>query len=339
MKPLFGTENYVMILTSSGTGGLEAGVSNIVEPGDDVLVVNAGKFGERFYDLAKIYGANVETINVTYGESVNPLDIKKSLQENPNIKAVYATQNETSTGVENDIEAIGSILKGSNALFIVDAVSSLGAVPIEMDKWGIDILCTGSQKAFMVPPGLAMISVSDRSWETINECKTPRYYMDLREMKKGAPTQTPFTTGVSLVMGLLEALNMIEEEGKENVYRRHEIMQKMVRAAINGLGLKLFASDECGSRTITSVHIPEGVDIGQLRKVLRDKYHIDIAGGQGEMKSMLFRIAHMGYVDYLDIITNISGLELALFDIGYPVQLGAGTKAAQEVVCSESINT
>ncbi len=335
-KGVFQTMNDLFVLTSSGTGGLETAVVNTISPGDKVLVASTGVFGERFAKLGAIYGARVEKIKTEPGRAVDPEAIRDKLDKEPDIKGVFVTHNETSTGVQNDCAAIGRILKERDALFIVDAVSSLGAVDIRTDEWGIDILVTGSQKAFMLPPGLAMINVSQKAWEVVNAVDTPRFYFDLRAMRDRAPKQTPFTPNVTLTLGLLEALNMIEEEGLTNIFRRHEIMQTMTRSAFKAMGLELLAEDDCASKTVTAVKGPKGLNVDGFRKVLDSKYNISIAGGQGDLKGKIFRVAHMGYTDYMETIMTIAGIELALKDMGYPVELAVGVRKAQEVLINES---
>lgn len=335
-QAVFQTKNDLFVLTASGTGGLETAVVNTITPGDKVLVAVTGVFGERFAKLGALYGAQVERIEVEPGRAIAPNAIRERLDADPDIKAVFATQNETSTGVQNDCAAIGEIVRDRKALFIVDAVSSLGAVDIKTDEWGIDILVTGSQKAFMLPPGLALVSVSQKAWEVVEATKTPRFYFDLLAMRKRAPGQTPFTPNVTLILGLLEALKMIEEEGLENIFKRHGIMQRMTRQALQALNLELLASDEDASLTVTAVKGPQGLDVDGFRKILNSKYNISIAGGQGPLKGKIFRIAHMGYADYMDAITTIAGVELALRDAGYSVELAAGVRRAQEVLSDAS---
>ncbi|MGQ9497040.1 MAG: pyridoxal-phosphate-dependent aminotransferase family protein [Desulfotomaculales bacterium] len=332
LQQVLGTENQVFILTSSGTGGMEAAVVNTINPGDKVLVLVTGKFGERWRDLARIYGADVIEMNFGWGNPVDVDAVKARLDAEPGICAVLATHNETSTGVVNDIAALGAMLRGRDALLVVDAVSSLGGIEIRTDAWGVDILVTASQKALMVPPGLAVISVSPRAWERIGGCRAPRYYFDLPAARKAlAKWNTAYTPAVSLFYGLDAALDLILAEGLPQVFARHKRLAAAARAAVKALGLKLFPPEAVASPVVTAVHAPGGEDADELRKVLAGRFGIYFAGGQGELKGRIFRIAHMGYVDEADILCVIAALEVALATLGYDVALGSGTAAAQRV--------
>jgi aspartate aminotransferase-like enzyme len=331
LKRVFQTEQDVLILGGSGTAGLEAAIANTVNPGDTVLVCHAGNFGERFVKIAKSYGANVLTVEAPWGEAIAPQEVAAALAANPEISVVFATQSETSTGVQHDIEGIASVVRATDALLVVDAVSSLGAVDLPMDAWGVDIVVTGSQKAFMLPPGLCFVALSERAWQRVDACTAPRFYFDLRAYRKqlGANT-TPYTPAVSLIFGLGEVLSLIEAEGLQNVFDRHLLMSRMVREAGKALGLKLFNADEVASPTVTSF-AGEGFEAEDLRKVLRTEFGITIAGGQGHLKGKIFRIGHMGYATALDMLQVIAALELALVKIGVPITLGSGVQAAQHV--------
>ncbi|MBM3249379.1 MAG: alanine--glyoxylate aminotransferase family protein [Candidatus Omnitrophica bacterium] len=331
LKYVFQTENPVFILASSGTGAMEAAVANLLSPGDTAITVQGGKFGERWTELCKAYGVNAEIIDVEWGKAVDPLEIKKRLSANPKIKAVFTTLCETSTGVTNDIEAIGKIIKETEAVLVVDAISGLGAIDIKSDAWYCDMVISGSQKGLMLPPGMGFISVSPKAFKLVDTAKTPRYYFDLRKAKKAIEkTDTPFTPAVTLIIALNEALEMIRQDGLEQVFLRHKKMASAARAAMKGLGLALFAPD-AASDVVTAVKVPEGLDGEKLVKTMRDTYGVTIAGGQDEMKGKLFRIAHMGYIEEFDIIAGISCLEKVLAQMGYKFDLGAGVKAAEEV--------
>ncbi|WP_334110666.1 pyridoxal-phosphate-dependent aminotransferase family protein [Thermodesulfitimonas autotrophica] len=332
LRKVFGTQNEVYVLTCSGTGGMEAAVANIVNPGDRVLALVTGKFGERFAELAKIYGAAVDALEFGWG---NPVDVAlvEARLKSQKYKAVLATHNETSTTVVNDIRAIGELTRRYGALLLVDAVSSLGGIEIEADAWGVDILVTASQKALMVPPGLAMVSVSPRAWEAINEGRAPRYYLSLPAAKKSLTKfNTPYTPAVSLFVGLDVALDMILDEGLENVYVRHRIFAQATRAAVRALGLKLLAPDACASPVVTGVWAPEGMNADDLRRLLLKEYGVLLAGGQAQLKGRIFRISHMGYIDAVDLLGVLGVLEIGLQKFGYPVTLGAGVAAAQAVL-------
>ncbi len=332
LQQIMQTKNPVFILTSSGTGGLEAAVANTVNPGDKVLALVAGKFGERFRDMAQVYGAEVIELAFEWGQPVDVAAVKEQLEAHPDIKVVLATLNETSTAVVHDIEAIGALTRNHQAILCVDAVSGLGGVEIKTDDWGVDIVVTASQKALMVPPGLALISVSDKAWSVIEKCTSPRYYFSLQAARKAyAKWNTAYTPGVSLFFGLEAAADLILEEGLENVFARHRLLAAATRAGVKALGLELLMPEENASPVVTAVLAPEGVSVDDLRKLLLDKYGVLFAGGQGELKGRIFRIAHMGYADRLDVIAAVAALELALNELGYKVEPGTGVAAAQKV--------
>ena len=331
LKYVFCTKCDVFILASSGTGAMEAAVVNLLSLQDTALTVQGGKFGERWTEICKSYGINTEIIDVAWGQAVNPKDIEKKLKENPKIKAVFATLCETSTGVVCDIEAIGRVVKNSDAVLVVDAISGLGAIPLLTDDWSVDVVVCGSQKGLMLPPGLAFISVSAKAWSKVKEAKSPRYYFDLIAAKKALDkTDTPFTPAITLVIALNEALKMMKQDGLENIFARHKKMADATRSAMQALGLELFAPT-AGSDVVTAVKVPQGIDGEKLVKTMRDVYGVTIAGGQSELKGKVFRIAHMGYIEESDIIAGIACLEKVLAQMGYKFNLGTGLKAAEEV--------
>lgn len=331
LQYVFQTKNDVFILTSSGTGAMEAAVTNLLSSGDTALVIQGGKFGERWTEICKAYGMLAEVIDVEWGKAVNPLDIEKRLKANPKIKAVFATQCETSTGVLNDIAAIGRAVKVTDAVLVVDAISSLGAVDLKTDAWSCDVVVSGSQKGLMLPPGLSFISVSPKAAKLIEKATSPRYYFDLRKAKKAFDkTDTPFTPAITLVIALNEALKLIRQEGMDMVFSRHSKLALATREAVKALGLELFAP-EAGSDVVTAVKVPAGLDGEKLVKTMRDTYGVTIAGGQAELKGKVFRFAHMGFIEEFDIITGVSCLEKVLAQMGYKFQLGAGVRAAEEV--------
>lgn len=332
VQKVFQTKNDVFILTNTGTGALETAIANTVSPGDKVLALITGNFGERFAKIAKAYGGDVIEVNFGYGNDVDLDVVKEKLGENSDVKVVLATQNETSTGVCNDIEGIGALVAKTPALLLVDGVSGVGGIEIKVDQWGVDMLCTASQKAFMLPPGLAIISVSDKAWEAVKNNKSPRFYFSIPAFKKVYDKwNTAYTPSVSLFYGLDAALDMMLAEGLENVYRRHAILAKATRAAVKALGLKLLAEDRCASNVLTGVWGPENIGADDLRKIIKNNYGVTFAGGQGPIKGKILRIAHMGFCDKMDVIIAVSALEMGLAQAGYPVELGAGVKAAQEV--------
>ncbi|RJP29715.1 MAG: alanine--glyoxylate aminotransferase family protein [Candidatus Omnitrophota bacterium] len=331
LKYIYQTKNDCFILTSSGTGAMEAAVVNLLSPGDYALVVEGGKFGERWTELCKKYSVNAEVITVEWGKAVSPEEIKKRLQANPKIKVVFTTLCETSTGVDNDIKAIGDVVGATNAALVVDAISGLGAINIKTDEWKCDIVVSGSQKGLMLPPGLSFISVSSKAWNLIKDSKLPKYYFDLTAAKKAwDKTDTPFTPALTLVIALAEALKIMKEDGLENIFARHIRMADATRAAVKAIGLELFAPT-AASNAVTAVKVPAGIDGEKLVKAMRDTYGITIAGGQAELKGKVIRIAHMGFIEEFDIIVGISCLEKVLTQMGYKFNIGEGVKAAQQV--------
>jgi len=331
LKYVFQTSNDVFILASSGTGAMEAAVVNLLSKSDTAITVQGGKFGERWTELCMAYGINAEVINVEWGKAVDPGLIKEKLKSNPKIKAVFTTLCETSTGVTNDIEAIGKVVKDSQAVLVVDAISGLGAVDLKTDSWSCDVVVCGSQKGLMLPPGLGLISVSPKAWKLIEASKSPRYYLDLKAAKKALDkTDTPWTPAIGLVIALGEALKMLKSDGLENVFSRHRRMAEAVRAAVRTIGLELFAP-QAASDAVTAVKVPQGVDGEKLVKTMRDTYGITIAGGQAELKGKVFRVAHMGFIGEFDIILCISCLEKVLKQSGYKFEMGQAVKAAEEV--------
>jgi aspartate aminotransferase-like enzyme len=331
LKYIFQTSNDVFMLASSGTGAMEAALANLLSAQDTAITIQGGKFGERWTELCKAYGINAEIIDVKWGEAVDPQEVAKRLKANPKIKAVFATLCETSTGVVNDIKALGEVIKNSGAVLVVDAISGLGAIDLKTDEWSVDVVVSGSQKGLMLPPGLGFIAVSPKAWKLVEVAKSPRYYFDLRKAKKAYDkTDTPFTPAITLIIALTEALKMMRQDGLENIFMRHKKMADATRAAMKALGLKLFAPT-ASSDVVTAVYVAEGIDGEKLVKTMRDTYGVTIAGGQDEMKGKIFRIAHMGFIEEFDIIAGISCIEKVLSQMGYKFQLGAGVAAAEQV--------
>jgi len=332
LQKVFQTTNDIFVLTNSGTGSMETAVANTVSPGDKVLTLVGGKFGERWAELATAYKGEVIQEDFEWGTPVDLNRVEEVLKANPDIKVVFATFNETSTGVVNDIEGLGKIVANTPALLVVDGVSGAGGIEIKTDEWNVDILVTGSQKALMLPPGLGVISVSSKAWNKIENNSSPRYYFNLIKARKSMEKwNTAFTPAVSLFVGLNAALDIMLAEGMDNVYARHKLLRDATRAAVRALGLKLMTEDFCASPVITSVYAPEGIGSDDIRKVLKQEFGITFAGGQAKLKNKIFRIAHMGFADKMDVLLAVSGLEMALDKVGYPVELGKGVKAAQEV--------
>lgn len=328
---LFQTRREVLILAASGTGAMEGAVVNACSPGDRVLVIQGGKFGERWAEICQAYGLSVIPVEVPYGKAVDPLDVAAALRREPGIAAVFATHSETSTGVLHDLEAIAAIVRQTPALLVVDAITSLGVVDLPTDAWGVDVVVAGSQKAMMLPPGLAFACLSDLAWAAAERARLPRYYFNfLVERKIQAKHQTAWTPAISLIAGLKVALDLLQAEGLPAIFARHERLARATRAAVTALGLELFA--ERPSPAVTAVKVPEGVDGGAIVRVLRDTHGISIAGGQGSMKGKIFRIATLGYADAYDVLTGIAALEFTLAELGYPVRLGDGLRAAQNVL-------
>ena len=333
LRPLFGTSGAVAVIAGTGTGGLEAAIANLVLPGDGVLSVTTGNFGDRFADIAKRAGAELHSLSYEWGTPANPDDVDRFLTENNHVKVVLVTHCETSTGVLNDVKAIAQIVRNHDAYIVVDAVSSLVGAKLPMDEWNIDLVATGSQKALALPPGLALVGIGERALQRIKERPGRSLYFDLARYAKDLnDNTTPWTPPVSLVYGLLESLKMIEEEGLEKAQARHLLLRDMTRAAIRALNLPLLVTDDqYASPTVTTVSTPD-FDADAFRKILKNELHISVAGGQKQLSGKIFRIGHMGYVDAADMLQCISAIEVALYKMGHKIELGAGIKAAEEVL-------
>lgn len=333
LKWLFGTKNEVLVLAASGTGAMEGAVVNTLSAGDKALVVNAGKFGERWANICKAYCVNARIIKVEWGEAVNPSEIKKALEEEPDIKAVFIQASETSTGVMHPTKEIADIVKNyENTILVVDGITGVGVFPLPMDEWGIDILVTGSQKALMLPPGLAFAGLSDKAWKLVESSKLPKFYFDFKkELKNIKENQTAYTPAVSLIVGLSQVLKEMKKEGLENVYKRHAQLAEATREGLKAMGLKLFAPTS-PSNAVTAVYAPEGMDAGKIVKFCRDRLGVTITGGQDHVKGKIFRIAHLGYYDRFDVITGLSAVEFALKSLGHQFNFGAGVSKALEIL-------
>ena len=320
LKQVFMTKNDLLILTASGTGALEASIVNTLSPGDRVIAATAGAFGDRFVDMAEAYGADVKRMDFEWGGPIDPEAIRKALHDEPNIKAVLVTHNETSTGVTHPVEEIAKIVKGEfDKLLLIDAVSSLGCIPLPVDAWDCDMVGTASQKGFMIPPGLSFISVSERAWEAQQTAKMPRFYFDLTLAKRSLEGgQTPFTPNLSAMYGLSRALDLLLEEGMENVFGRHATIGQLTRDGVRELGLKLLVEDEAyASDTVTAIKVPEGVDQKALMGKMRTEHNVVLAGGQGKLTADIFRIGHLGSVDKSDITEVMDALRVVLPEVGF----------------------
>lgn len=334
LQELFQTEQDVLMLAASGTGAMEAAVNNCFAPGDEVVFVNGGKFGERWGKLATTFGLKPIEIRVEWGRAVRPEQVEQALAEHPNAKGVLVQASETSTCAVHPVEQLAAVTRKKDALLVVDGITAVGVYPIPMDQWGVDVLVTGSQKALMLPPGLALIALSPRAWQRVERVEQPRFYFDLtRERTNQAKNTTAYTPAISLVIGLREALAMMQEEGYASVYARHARLAAATRAAGAALGLKLVAPDN-PSPAVTGLYTPAGVDGGKLFSYLRDKMQVVFAGGQDQLKGKIVRIAHLGYIGAFDTITAVAALEMALKHFGHPLELGRGVGAAQAELMS-----
>ena len=341
LKAFIDTQNDVLILAASGSGAMEASVSNLTSPGDKVLVLTAGKFGERWRDIAKAFGCQVEVVSTPYGQTFDLAEVKSKLDGE---RVVYMQATETSTGARHDVKGVASLLKGTDTLLVVDAITGLGTTKFDVDGWGIDIIIGGSQKAVMIPPGLAFLAVSERAWQRMEQTKNPRYYFDLRkERKAAAKGESAFTPATALIAGLLAALEYIRKAGKgdlaagrDALIHNAETSAEMVRAGVRALGLELFAPT-CPAAAVTAVLPPAGVDSSALVKEFRERFAMVVANGQGEMKGKMIRIAHLGYYDYLDAVGVIGALEQVLLQVapGHRFDLGAGLRAVQETYAEQ----
>ena len=314
LQQCFQTKNDLLILTTSGTGGLESAVVNTLSPGDKVLGVSIGIFGDRFAECAKVYGAEVIPLKYEWGQAVNPDDVKKALGDNPGIKAVLVTHNETSTGTTNPLKEIARVVKDAGKLILVDAVSSMSSIDVQVDAWDLDVVVTGSQKGWMVPPGLAFVSVSEEGWKAHAQAKMPRFYFDYMRAKKFIPDgQTPWTPAVSIYFGLDVALDMMLKEGLPNIFARHARVADKARKWVKSKGIELLVADEkYASNTVTAARAPAGMEVAAFTKMLRDEYKVVIAGGQGGMKGKVFRIGHLGFVTEKDMDEVLAAMDKAL---------------------------
>ena len=338
LKMVFQTQNEVLVFAASGTGALESAVANLIAPGDVAVVASCGKFGQRWAELCDAYGADTVHLEFEWGEKVDPVAVDRALAERGGaVKALFTTQSETSTGVLNDVRSLAEIAAEHGAVSVFDAVSGLGVVDLPIDDWGADVVVSGSQKALMSPPGLAFASVSDRALDVAAGARgrgARNYYFDWDRTLKGQrkqPPDSPFTPAVTLIRALDVALGMIEAETLPGVFERHAVLGRAAREAVRGMGLELFGPEDEHANVVTVARTPEGIDGAAIPKLMRDRYGITIAGGQGHLKGQIVRIAHCGYYGAFDVLTSIAGLELALEELGFDVSLGAGVSRAQQV--------
>ncbi|MGE0822498.1 MAG: alanine--glyoxylate aminotransferase family protein [Candidatus Binatia bacterium] len=329
---LFQTTQDVIILAASGTGAMEAAVANTCSPGDTVIVVNGGKFGERWLKISQSFNVQVVEIKVEWGKAVTVDAVATALKAHPQTRAILMQASETSTTVLHPVEQIATLTHNTPTLLIVDGITAVGATDTPMDRWGIDILITGSQKALMLPPGLSFLALSEKAWQQVEATKQPRFYFDLRrEHKEQQKHTTAYTPAISLINGLHEVLRLFKEEGLEHIFMRHALLARATRAAAQALGLALLAPDD-PSPAATGVWLPEGVDGSRLLKYMRDRMGVDIAGGQDHLKGKIIRISHIGYAGPFDVITAISTLEMALCRFGQTLELGKGVRRAEEIL-------
>jgi len=327
-KRVFKTENDLLLLTSSGTGGLESAVANLVSPGDEVVVALCGNFGERFAALAAAYGADVVRLEFEWGQPVDPDDLSVVLERHPKARLLLLTHNETSTGLTNPLRELARAGRNADRIVVVDGVSSISSIAIETDAWGIDVAVSGSQKGWMAPPGFALVSVSERAWAQQVKARSPRFYFDWKEAKAWAEKgMTPFTPAVSVAFAMQEGLRMLEEEGLENVYQRHARLARATQAGLEALGFQLFARDGYRSHTVTSALPPPGLDVTALRKLLDARYGVVIAGGQGKMTGKMVRVGHLGAVAEGDVVQVIWAIEQALEELDIAPADGRGVAA------------
>jgi serine---pyruvate transaminase len=333
LKDVFQTKSDVVVLSSSGTGGMEAAVVNLVPRGGKAIVLESGVFSRRWADICRRYGIDVVLVSVPWGQAIEPVEVARALAEHPEAVAVFGTLMESSTGVGHDVEAIGRVIANTRALWVVDGISGVGAMRCLTDAWHIDVLVVGSQKALMIPPGLAILAVSDKAWAHMEGIEPQAFYFDLkvhRAKLNGAAPDTPWTPAHTLVAGLAEALKLIRTEGIEAVWRRCELLSRMSIAGLRAMGLEIFARRPAAG--MTAVCVPEGVDAGELLARLETRFGVKLASGQLALKGQIFRLAHFGLIDELDILASLAAIELVLDEMGHSVTLGAAAAAASEVI-------
>lgn len=331
LKEVMGTQNDVLTLVSSGTGAMESAVSNLFSAGDKVIVCSAGKFGERWAEITKAFGLDTVVLSAEYGDSVSPERVAEALKENPNARGVFVQASETSTGASHDVKAMAEAVRQTGAIFVIDAITGLGTQPLDIDGWGLDVVIGGSQKAFMIPPGLAFISLSQKAWAFNETAKLPRYYFNLKKERKNAASgESSWTPAISLLLALGEALKYVKSIGMDKLVDNAQQLARATRAAATELGLELF-SPNSPAASVTAIRAPKGMDSSVIVKEFRNRFGSVIANGQGSMKGQIFRIAHLGYFDFPDLFAMVAELEIILAANGYPVKFGSGVAAVQNV--------
>jgi aspartate aminotransferase-like enzyme len=338
LKEVMGTTHDVLMFAASGTGAMDAAVSNLFTPGDKVIVCSAGKFGERWADIAKAYGLDAIVLTAEYGDFVTPERVEQALAQNAAARGVFVQASETSTGAAHDVRAMGRAVANTGAILVIDAITGLGTMPLDIDGWGLDVVIGGSQKAFMIPPGLAFMSISPKAWKFTETAGLPHFYFNLKKEKKsGDAGESSWTPATSLILALAEALKYVKQVGMANLIENAQLLAKATRAAVQKLGLELFAP-QSPAASVTAVRAPKGMDSGVIVKEFRNRFGAVIANGQGSMKGQIFRIAHLGYFDFADLFAVIAGLEIILHANGYPVQFGAGVAEVQNVYAEAAVH-
>lgn len=336
LKEVLGTQNDVLVLVASGSGGLEAATQNFFSPGDEVLVCSAGKFGERWVEIMTAWGMKATVLTAPYGDVVRPETLEQALAKNKNFRGVFVQASETSTGAQHDVKSMGLAVKKTDAIFVVDAITGIGTMPLEIDAWGLDVVIGGSQKAFMIPPGLAFLSIGPKAWAFADAAKAPRFYFDLkRERKSAANGESAWTPNTALLLAFAEALKYIKSIGMDKLVANAQLLAKATRQAVQELGLQLFASSPGSS--VTAVRPPAGMDSGLIVKEFRNRFNAIITNGQGSMKGQIFRLAHLGYFDFHDLFAVIAELELILAANGHAVRFGSGVAASQRVYAEAAL--
>jgi aspartate aminotransferase-like enzyme len=337
LKDVMGTSNDVLMFAASGTGAMDATVSNLLSRGDKVIVCVAGKFGERWAEIANAYGLDATVLTVPYGQAVSPEMVRQALADHPAAKGVFLQASETSTGAAHDVKAIADAVRKTDAILVVDAITGLGTMPLDIDGWGLDVVIGGSQKAFMIPPGLAFLSISRKAWKLADTATLPHYYFNLKKEKKsGDAGESSWTPATSLILALAEALKYVKSIGMDKLVENAELLARATRTAAAALGLELFAATSPGS-SVTAICAPQEMDSGVIVKEFRNRFGAVIANGQGSMKGQIFRIAHLGYFDFADLFSVVAGLEIILNAHGYRVKYGTGVAAVQEVYASVAV--
>ncbi len=337
LKEVMGTSHDVLMFAASGTGAMDATVSNLFSRGDKVIVCSAGKFGERWVEIAKAYGLDVTVLSAPYGEVVTVEAVAGALAAEPAARGVFVQASETSTGAAHDVRGMGRAVAKTDAILVVDAITGLGTMPLDIDGWGLDVVIGGSQKAFMIPPGLAFLAVSPKAWKFADTATLPHYYFNLKKEKKsGDAGESSWTPSTALILALAEALKYVQQIGMPKLVENAQLLARATRAAVEKLGLELFAPHSPGA-SVTAVKAPRGMDSGVIVKEFRNRFGAIIANGQGSMKGQIFRIAHLGYFDFADLFAVIAGLEIILHAHGVPVEFGAGVAAAQEIYAEAAV--